>query len=200
MNVIKTNIEGVLIFEPKVFNDARGYFFESFSQREFDEKVAPILGHTIRFVQDNESMSSYGVMRGLHFQRPPFTQSKLVRCVKGAVLDVAVDIRKGSPTFGQHVAVELTEDNHRQLFISKGFAHGFAVLSETAVFQYKCDEFYHPEADGGISIMDQSLGINWKIPTDQALLSEKDTKHQMLVNFDSPFNINTNLYIESETR
>lgn len=200
MNVIKTTIEGVLIFEPKVFNDARGYFFESFSQREFDEKVAPILGHTIRFVQDNESMSSYGVMRGLHFQRPPFTQSKLVRCVKGAVLDVAVDIRKGSPTFGQHVAVELTEDNHRQFFISKGFAHGFAVLSETAVFQYKCDEFYHPEADGGISIMDQSLGINWKIPTDQALLSEKDTKHQMLVNFNSPFNINTNLYIESETR
>ena len=200
MNVIKTNIEGVLILEPKVFNDARGYFFESFSQREFDEKLAPILGHTIRFVQDNESMSSYGVMRGLHFQRPPFTQSKLVRCVKGAVLDVAVDIRKGSPTFGQHVAVELTEDNHRQLFISKGFAHGFAVLSETAVFQYKCDEFYHPEADGGISIMDQSLGINWKIPTDQALLSEKDTKHQMLANFDSPFNINTNLYIESETR
>lgn len=200
MNVIKTNIEGVLILEPKVFNDARGYFFESFSQREFDEKVAPILGHTIRFVQDNESMSSYGVMRGLHFQRPPFTQSKLVRCVKGAVLDVAVDIRKGSPTFGQHVAVELTEDNHRQFFISKGFAHGFAVLSETAVFQYKCDEFYHPEADGGISIMDQSLGINWKIPTDQALLSEKDTKHQMLANFNSPFNINTNLYIESETR
>lgn len=200
MNVIKTNIEGILILEPKVFNDARGYFFESFSQREFDEKVAPILGHTIRFVQDNESMSSYGVMRGLHFQRPPFTQSKLVRCVKGAVLDVAVDIRKGSPTFGQHVAVELTEDNHRQFFISKGFAHGFAVLSETAVFQYKCDEFYHPEADGGISIIDQSLGINWKIPTDQALLSEKDTKHQMLVNFDSPFNINTNLYIESETR
>ncbi|MDD7075284.1 MAG: dTDP-4-dehydrorhamnose 3,5-epimerase [Prevotella sp.] len=200
MNVIKTNIEGVLILEPKVFNDARGYFFESFSQREFDEKVAPILGHTIRFVQDNESMSSYGVMRGLHFQRPPFTQSKLVRCVKGAVLDVAVDIRKGSPTFGQHVAVELTGDNRRQFFISKGFAHGFAVLSETAVFQYKCDEFYHPEADGGISIMDQSLGINWKIPTDQALLSEKDTKHQMLVNFNSPFNINTNLYIESETR
>lgn len=200
MNVIKTNIEGVLILEPKVFNDARGYFFESFSQREFDEKVAPILGHTIRFVQDNESISSYGVMRGLHFQRPPFTQSKLVRCVKGAVLDVAVDIRKGSPTFGQHVAVELTEDNHRQFFISKGFAHGFAVLSETAVFQYKCDEFYHPEADGGISIMDQSLGINWKIPTDQALLSEKDTKHQMLANFDSPFNINTNLYIEEETR
>ena len=122
MEVIKTSIEGVLILEPKVFEDSRGYFFESFSQREFDEKVAPILGHTVTFVQDNESMSSYGVMRGLHFQRPPFTQSKLVCCVKGAVLDVAVDIRKGSPTYGQHVAVELTEDNHRQFFISKGFA------------------------------------------------------------------------------
>ena len=195
MNVIKTDIEGIVILEPKVFTDSRGYFFESYNRQIFEELV----GH-VDFVQDNESCSSRGVMRGLHFQRPPFTQSKLVRCVKGAVLDVAVDIRKGSPTFGQHVAVELTEDNHRQFFISKGFAHGFAVLSETAVFQYKCDEFYHPEADGGISIMDQSLGINWKIPTDQALLSEKDTKHQMLVNFNSPFNINTNLYIESETR
>jgi len=187
MNVIKTAIDGVLIIEPRVFEDARGYFFESFSQREFDEKVAPILGHTVTFVQDNESKSSYGVMRGLHFQRPPFTQSKLVRCVKGAVLDVAVDIRKGSPTYGQHVAVELTEDNHRQFFIPKGFAHGFAVLSETAVFQYKCDEFYHPEADGGISILDDSLGIDWRIPTVQAILSEKDTKHPLLTDFDSPF-------------
>ena len=157
MNIIKTAIDGILIIEPRIFEDARGYFFESFSQREFDEKVAPILGHTVTFVQDNESKSSYGVMRGLHFQRPPFTQSKLVRCVKGAVLDVAVDIRKGSPTYGQHVAVELTEENHRQFFISKGFAHGFAVLSETAVFQYKCDEFYHPEADGGINILDETL-------------------------------------------
>ena len=128
MNVIQTNIPGVLIIEPRVFKDSRGYFFESFSQREFDEKVTPILGHSIHFVQDNESMSSYGVMRGLHYQRMPYTQSKLVRCVKGAVLDVAVDIRKGSPTFGQHVAVELTEDNHRQFFIPRGFAHGFAVL------------------------------------------------------------------------
>ena len=136
MNIIQTNIPGVLIIEPRVFKDSRGYFFESFSQREFDEKVTPILGHSINFVQDNESMSSYGVLRGLHYQRMPYTQSKLVRCVKGAVLDVAVDIRKGSPTFGQHVAVELTEDNHRQFFIPKGFAHGFAVLSETAVFQY----------------------------------------------------------------
>lgn len=194
MEVIKTPIEGVLIIEPRVFEDSRGYFFESFSQREFDEKVAPILGHTVTFVQDNESKSSYGVMRGLHFQRPPFTQSKLVRCVKGAVLDVAVDIRKGSPTYGQHVAVELTEDNHRQFFIPKGFAHGFAVLSETAVFQYKCDEFYHPEADGGISILDDSLNIDWQIPTDKAILSEKDTKHSLFKDFDSPFDIKIDLY------
>ena len=187
MNVIQTAIKDVLIIEPRVFEDARGYFFESFSQREFDEKVAPILRHTVTFVQDNESKSSYGVMRGLHFQRPPFTQSKLVRCVKGSVLDVAVDIRKGSPTNGQQVAVELTEYNHRQFFIPKGFAHGFAVLSETAVFQYKCDEFYHPEADGGISILDESLGIDWRIPTEHAILSEKDTKHALLKDFDSPF-------------
>ena len=182
MNVIKTNIDGVVIIEPRIFEDSRGYFFESFSQREFDEKVRPIT-----FVQDNESKSSYGVMRGLHFQRPPFTQSKLVRCVKGAVLDVAVDIRKGSPTFGQHVAVELTEDNHRQFFIPKGFAHGFAVLSDVAVFQYKCDEFYHPESDGGISILDDSLCIDWKIPIDKAILSEKDTRHPLLNVFESPF-------------
>ena len=194
MDVIKTSINGVLIIEPRVFEDARGYFFESFSQREFDEKVAPILGHTVTFVQDNESKSSYGVMRGLHFQRPPFTQSKLVRCVKGAVLDVAVDIRKCSPTYGQHVAVELTEENHRQFFIPKGFAHGFAVLCETAVFQYKCDEFYHPEADGGISILDNSLGIDWLIPTDKAILSEKDTKHPLLRDFNSPFDIKDDLY------
>ena len=194
MNVIKTNIDGVLIVEPKVFGDTRGYFFESFSQREFDEKVAPILGHTIHFVQDNESMSTYGVMRGLHFQRPPYTQSKLLRCVRGKVLDVVVDIRKGSPTYGQHFAVELSEENKRQFFISRGFAHGFAVLSETAVFQYKCDEFYHPEADGGISILDASLGIDWRIPVEKAILSEKDTKHPLLKDFDSPFDINVSLY------
>ena len=182
MKVVKTPIEGLLIIEPRVFEDARGYFFESFSQRDFDEQVG-----AVRFVQDNESMSSYGVMRGLHFQRPPFTQTKLVRCVKGAVLDVAVDIRKGSPTYGQHVAIELTEQNHRQFFISKGFAHGFAVLSDVAVFQYKCDEFYHPEADGGISILDDSLGIDWRIPTAEAILSEKDTKHCLLKDFQSPF-------------
>jgi len=186
MNVIKTAIDGLLIIEPRVFEDARGYFFESFSQREFDEKVAPLLGHTVTFVQDNESCSSFGVMRGLHFQRPPFTQSKMVRCVRGTVLDVAVDIRKGSPTYGRHVAVELSEANHLQFFISKGFAHGFAVLSERAVFQYKCDEFYHPEADGGINILDESLGVDWRVE-DKAVLSEKDTKHPLLKDFDSPF-------------
>ena len=190
MELIKTAIEGVLIIEPKVFGDARGYFLESFNAKEFTEKT----GLSINFVQDNESMSSYGVMRGLHFQRPPFTQSKLVRCVKGAVLDVAVDIRKGSPTYGQHVVVELTENNHRQFFVPRGFAHGFAVLSDVAVFQYKCDNFYAPQADGGISILDESLGIDWKIPTEKALLSEKDTKHALLKDFDSPFDINVNLY------
>lgn len=182
MNIIQTEIPGGIIIEPRIFEDARGYFFESFSQREFDEKVGPVI-----FVQDNESKSSYGVMRGLHFQRPPFTQAKLVRCVHGAVLDVVVDIRRGSPTFGQHVAVELTEDNHRQFFIPKGFAHGFAVLSDTAVFQYKCDEFYHPEADGGISILDDSLGIDWHIPASKAILSDKDTRHPLLRDFDTPF-------------
>ena len=182
MEVTKTDIEGVVIIEPRVFKDARGYFFESYSKREFDEKVA-----RVDFVQDNESCSTRGVMRGLHFQRPPFTQSKLVRCVKGAVLDVAVDIRKGSPTYGRHVAVELTEDNHRQFFIPKGFAHGFAVLSDVAVFQYKCDEFYHPEADGGISILDESLGIDWRIDPSEAILSEKDTKHPLLKDFVTPF-------------
>lgn len=182
MEVIKTPIEGLLIIEPRIFSDARGYFFESFSQRDFDEKV----GH-VTFVQDNESMSTRGVIRGLHFQRPPYTQTKLVRCVRGTVLDIAVDIRKGSPTYGQHVAVELTGDNHRQFFISKGFAHGFAVLSEEAVFQYKCDEFYHPEADAGIQLSDPALGIDWRIPFDEAILSDKDTKHPLFKDFESPF-------------
>lgn len=215
MEVFKTKIDGVVIIEPRVFKDARGYFFESFSQREFEEKV-----RKINFVQDNESMSSYGVMRGLHFQRPPFTQSKLVRCVKGAVLDVAVDIRKGSPTYGQHVACLLCAHDEEgraiakkhhdmfdhlplrvtgeglQFFVPRGFAHGFAVLSETAIFQYKCDNFYAPQADGGISIKDESLGIDWKIPTENALLSEKDTLHALLKDFDSPFDINIDLYPE----
>lgn len=189
MEVIKTKIDGVVIIEPRIFKDSRGYFFESYSKREFDEKVRPI-----GFVQDNESCSTYGVMRGLHFQRPPYAQSKLVRCVKGRVLDVAVDIRKGSPTYGRHVAVELTEDNHRQFFIPRGFAHGFAVLSVIAVFQYKCDNYYHPEADGGISIQDGSLGIDWQIDPAKAILSEKDLKHPLLADFDSPFDFNTDQY------
>lgn len=184
MEIIKTKLDGVVIIQPKIFRDSRGYFFESFSQREFEEKVCKI-----NFVQDNESMSSYGVMRGLHFQWPPFTQAKLVRCVKGAVLDVAVDIRKDSPTYGQHVAVELTEDNHYQMFIPHGFAHGFSVLSETAVFQYKCDQFYHPESDAGISILDKSLGIDWRIPTDKAILSDKDTRHPLFKDFVTPFEL-----------
>ncbi len=182
MNVVKTSIEGVVILEPRVFVDNRGYFFESFSQREFDEKVCPI-----RFVQDNESRSTYGVIRGLHFQRPPKAQAKLVRCTIGKVLDVAVDLRVGSPTYGQHVAVELSAENHRQLFIPRGFAHGFAVLSDYAVFQYKCDNFYAPESEGGISVDDIALEIDWKIPRDKAILSDKDLKNPYLRNFKSPF-------------
>ena len=182
MNIIETAIPGLLILEPRLFGDQRGYFFESYSQREFDEQVRPI-----RFVQDNESMSSRGVIRGLHFQRPPFTQAKLVRCVRGAVLDVAVDIRVGSPTFGQHVAVELTEDNHRQFFIDKGFAHGFVVCSDVAVFQYKCDEFYHPECDGGIQLDDPSLNIDWHLSPRQAIRSAKDIALPLLKDLDNPF-------------
>lgn len=175
MNVIKTDIEGVVIIEPKVFGDSRGYFFESYSQRDFDAAVGDV-----RFVQDNESKSCYGVIRGLHFQKPPFEQSKLVRAVKGRVLDVAVDIRPSSPTFGKHVAVELSEDNHRQIFIPKGFAHGFAVLSEEAVFQYKCDSFYTPGSEGAIAWDDPVLGIDWRIPSDKVILSEKDRCHPPL--------------------
>ena len=172
----------MVIIEPRVFTYARGYFFESYSKREFDRAVAPV-----DFVQDNESMSPRGVIRGLHFQRPPYSQSKLVRCISGRVLDVAVDLRRGSATFGRHVAVELSADNHRQLFIPKGFAHGFAVLSDTAIFQYKCDEFYHPEAEGGIALDDPSLGIDWIIDPATATLSEKDSRYPCLADFDSPF-------------
>lgn len=191
MNVIKTDIEGVVVIEPRVFDDARGYFFESYSKRRFDEAVKPV-----EFVQDNESMSTRGVIRGLHFQRPPFSQSKLVRCVRGAVLDVVVDIRRGSPTYGRHVAVELTGANRRQLFVPRGFAHGFAVLSDEAVFQYKCDNYYHPESEGGISIADRSLGIDWRIDPAEAILSEKDLRNPMLRDFESPFDITVSLYDE----
>ncbi|MCM1503865.1 MAG: dTDP-4-dehydrorhamnose 3,5-epimerase [Muribaculum sp.] len=179
MEVISTHIPGVVIIEPRIFKDSRGYFFESYSQREFDEKVAPV-----RFVQDNESQSTYGVVRGLHFQRPPMAQSKLVRVIEGAVLDVAVDIRLGSPTFGQHVAVKLTADNHRQLFLPKGMAHGFAVLSPKATFQYKCDNFYSPSDEGAIAWDDPDLGIDWLIPASEVILSEKDARHPRLTEID----------------
>lgn len=182
MEIIKTDIEGLIIIKPQIFKDSRGYFFESFSQREFNEKVTPI-----QFVQDNESCSSYGVMRGLHFQKPPYSQSKLVRCVKGSVLDVAIDIRKGSPTYGKHVAIELSAENHLQFFIPKGFAHGYAVLSKEAIFQYKCDEFYTPQSEGGIQLMDESLGINWPISADDAILSDKDKKYPKLSEITSDF-------------
>ena len=188
MEVIKTDIEGVVIIEPRIFKDARGYFFESFSTKEFQEKVCQTT-----FVQDNESFSSYGVVRGLHFQKPPYTQSKLVRVIKGAVLDVAVDLRKGSPTYGKHVAVELTGENHRQLFIPKGFAHGFSVLSDEVLFQYKCDNFYAPQSEGGIAWNDPALQIYWRIPADKILLSEKDTKHPLLEDYNSDFVYSENL-------
>ena len=189
MEVIKTEIEGVVIIEPRIFHDERGYFYESFSQREFEEKVCKTV-----FVQDNQSKSSYGVLRGLHFQKAPYSQSKLVRCIKGKVLDVAVDIRKGSPTFGKYVAVELSEDNHRQFFVPRGFAHGFAVLSDEAVFQYKCDNFYNKESEGSIAWNDESLSIDWKIDMDKVVLSEKDKNSKPLAQADYLFDYNTDYY------
>lgn len=189
MNIIETSIPGVVILEPRVFADARGYFFESFSQREFEEKV-----HQTVFIQDNESKSSYGVLRGLHFQKPPYCQSKLVRVVKGAVLDVVVDIRKGSPTYGQHVSVELNEDNKLQFFVPRGFAHGFSVLSEEVIFQYKCDNYYAPQYEGAVAWDDPALAIDWHLPADKILLSEKDKNHPLLKDVIHPFDFNTNLY------
>lgn len=185
MNIINTNIEGVVIIEPRIFNDARGYFFESFSEKDFCSKI-----RNVKFVQDNESKSQYGVVRGLHFQKPPYSQSKLVRVIRGAVLDVAVDIRKGSPTYGKHVAVELNENNHRQLFIPRGFAHGFSVLSEEVIFQYKCDNFYCPESEGAIAWDDPDLAIDWKIPEDKVILSDKDKKHPLLKDLNTLFEYN----------
>ena len=189
MEVIKTEIEGVVIIEPRIFKDDRGYFYESFSQREFEEKVC-----RTTFVQDNQSKSSYGVVRGLHFQKPPYSQSKLVRCIKGAVLDIAVDIRKGSPTFGKYVAVELTEDNHRQFFVPRGFAHGFAVLSDEAVFQYKCDNFYNKESEGSVAWNDPELAIDWRIPAEKVLLSEKDKQSKTISDADYLFDYNEKMY------
>lgn len=183
IEVVKTEIPGVLIIEPKVFGDDRGYFMESFNAREFAEKTCI----DINFVQDNESKSRFGVLRGLHFQLPPYTQSKLVRVVKGRVLDVAVDIRNGSPTFGKYVTCEMTEENKRQFFVPKGFAHGFCVLSEEAVFQYKCDDFYHPEAEGAIAWDDPDIAIKWPVEAEKVILSEKDKHHPYFKDFKSPF-------------
>lgn len=204
MHILPTAILGPTILEPRVFEDARGYFFESFHMEDFRREVlAPLeeaacyegIGR-LQFVQDNESMSSYGVVRGLHFQCPPFTQSKIVRCVLGRVLDVAVDIRRGSPTYGQSVAVELSGDNHRQFFVPRGFAHGFSVLSEKAVFQYKCDAFYAPQAEGGVSILDRTLDIDWQIPEEEMILSEKDTtRHPKLADLESPFDYHKSPYL-----
>ena len=191
INVIKTDIEGVVIIEPKVFGDERGYFMEAWSQFDFDEQVRPI-----KFVQDNESMSRYGVLRGLHFQKGEYSQSKLVRVLKGSVLDVAVDIRKGSPTFGKHVSVELTGENHRQCFIPRGFAHGFVVLSEEAVFQYKCDNLYAPQAEGAIMWNDPALGIDWRIPVEDVVLSEKDRCHPLLGECGEVFDYGVDYYAE----
>ena len=191
MKVIKTAIEDVVIIEPDVFGDARGYFFESYSQKKFDEQVCPV-----KFVQDNESKSKYGVLRGLHFQKGKDAQSKLVRVVKGRVLDVAVDIRKGSLTFGKYVAVELTEDNHRQLFVPRGFAHGFSVLSEEAIFQYKCDNLYAPQSEGAIAWNDPEIGIDWQLPAEDVLLSAKDAAHPMLKDSKYLFDYNVDYYAE----
>ncbi|MCI5718120.1 MAG: dTDP-4-dehydrorhamnose 3,5-epimerase [Alistipes sp.] len=191
MNVIKTDIEGVVIIEPDVFGDERGYFFESWSQAKFDAAVRPV-----RFVQDNESKSRYGVLRGLHYQKGRHAQSKLVRVVKGAVLDVAVDIRRGSPTFGRYVAVELTAENKRQLFVPRGFAHGFSVLSEEAVFQYKCDNLYAPQSEGAIAWNDPVIGIDWRIAPEDVILSAKDSTHPMLCDAVDLFDYNIDYYAE----
>lgn len=189
MNIIRTEIDGVFVLEPEVFKDGRGYFFESYSQKDFDTQIMGI-----RFVQDNESKSRYGVVRGLHFQYPPYSQSKLVRVVRGAVLDVAVDIRRGSPTFGRHVSVELTGENHRQLFIPRGFAHGFSVLSEEVIFQYKCDNFYSPASEGAIAWDDPDLGIDWRIPAGKEILSGKDSRNPRLKDCGRLFDYAEKLY------
>ncbi|MCC8019587.1 MAG: dTDP-4-dehydrorhamnose 3,5-epimerase [Rikenellaceae bacterium] len=188
MNVLQTDIDGVVILEPKIFGDERGYFFESFSERNFNEHIC-----ATRFVQDNESRSTYGVLRGLHYQLPPYAQSKLVKVVYGEVLDIAVDIRKGSPTFGRHVSVILTGENHRQFYIPRGFAHGFAVLSDTAIFQYKCDNYYAPDYEGAIIWNDPDLGIDWKLTKDDIILSPKDEKHPRLTEA-KLFDYSENLY------
>lgn len=177
MNFIQTDIKDVIIVEPKIFSDSRGYFFETYVEKRYIEN-----GIKVDFIQDNESKSSYGVIRGLHYQTPPFAQSKLVRVISGKVLDVAVDIRKSSPTFGKYVAVELSDENKRQLFIPVGFAHGFAVLSDEVIFAYKCDNYYNPSSERGIKFDDDFLSIDWKIPKEKMIISDKD---RLLPNFNA---------------
>ena len=183
MKFTKTSIVGLVIIEPRVFGDERGYFLESYNEKEFEQAICKV-----SFVQDNESKSSKGVLRGLHFQKPPFNQAKLVRCIEGRVLDVAVDIRKGSPTYGKHVAIELSGENKKQVFVPRGFAHGFSVLSETAIFAYKVDNKYAPESDSGIRYDDTELGIDWGLPQEKVQLSEKDKDLPSFKDLDSPFN------------
>jgi dTDP-4-dehydrorhamnose 3,5-epimerase len=182
MKFTKTSIVGLVIIEPRVFGDERGYFLESYNEKEFEQAICKV-----SFVQDNESKSSKGVLRGLHFQKPPFNQAKLVRCIAGRVLDVAVDIRKGSPTYGKHVAIELSGENKKQVFVPRGFAHGFSVLSETAIFAYKVDNKYAPESDSGIRYDDTELGIDWRLPQEEVQLSEKDKELPSFKDLDSPF-------------
>ena len=182
MEYIMTELEGVWILEPKVFGDSRGYFMEAWKRADFERHIG-----SVDFIQDNESKSSYGVLRGLHYQKGDLSQAKLVRVIQGRVLDVAVDIRKSSPTFGKHIMVELSDENKRQFFITRGFAHGFSVLSDQAIFTYKCDNLYHPEADGGLLLSDPSLAIDWQVPEQLRIISEKDTKHPRMAEFESPF-------------
>lgn len=189
MNIIETSIDGVVILEPHVFGDHRGYFFESFSEKWFTEYVC-----NTHFVQDNESSSSFGVLRGLHFQKPPYAQSKLVRVVKGKVLDVVVDIRKGSPTFGKHISAVLSGEDKQQFFVPRGFAHGFVVLSDEVVFQYKCDNYYAPQSEGAIAYNDPALGIDWQIEASKIQLSDKDKQNPLLEDSDYLFDFNEDLY------
>lgn len=182
MEYLTTEIPGVVIIKPRVFVDRRGYFFESYNKRDFDSNIG-----SVDFVQDNQSRSVRGVVRGLHFQCPPFAQAKLVECVEGSVLDVAVDIRRGSPSYGKYIAVELTAENHCQLFLPRGIAHGFAVLSDVAVFRYKCDNFYAPQAEGGIAPDDPDLDIDWHLTSEEIITSDKDRLHPLISEFNSPF-------------
>ena len=185
MPFLQTGFPGLLIFEPRVFEDNRGYFFESYNQKIFSEE-----GVEIKFVQDNQASSAFGVIRGLHYQMDPFAQTKLIRVLSGRIIDVAVDIRKNSPTYGIAYSIELSAENKKQLLVPKGFAHGYSVISETAEVFYKCDEFYHKESEGGIAWNDPSLNIDWQVPADKSTISDKDQQHPLLINCKNNFVFN----------